>query len=255
MKKIVSMVLMIMTLLFTFSSINVFAAEEKYPPVESGVYKDYEILSEYQYNVMGHGSEIFDFDEILSVRIKPIVLSISESEENEIINDYRTLYNGYELGEVSVECYGVLSDGSKLLYISAENLAFLTDFYYVVIGKYLTTNSDSHYVIYKEHNFTGFDGLSDELLDETAEILQFAKFVNPNEQSDIEPTTVTSATNPVSTPDTPAQNNSDNKANPNNSNGSIPTGQNTDIALLSVLIISSSVIIFFIAKNKNKSLY
>ena len=93
MKKTISIVLTIIMLLGTFGSINAFAAEEKYPPLESGRYDDFDVLSKYQYNVVGHGSEIFALNEIHSARIKPVPVSLTESEDKQIIDDYRTLYS------------------------------------------------------------------------------------------------------------------------------------------------------------------
>lgn len=115
----------------------------------------------------------------------------------------------------------------------------------------MTTNSDSRYLIYKDNQFIGLNALSGDLLDETAEILQFAKFVNPNEQQETEPSTIQPATNSVSTPDAPSNNNSKNTTNPNNANGSIPTGQNNSIALFSILIFDACAIILLTAKKKN----
>lgn len=253
-EKTISIVLTIIMLLGTLGSISAFAAEGEYPPIESGRYDDFDVLNKYQYNIVGHGSEIFALNEILSARSKPVSISLTESEEKEIIDDYRLLYSDYELGEINVECYGVLSDGSKLLLVNAENLAFLTEFYYVVIDEYLTTNSDSRYLVYKDNQFLGLNAISEDLLDETAEILQFAKFVNSNEQIETVPTTIQLTTNSVSTPDTLSKNNSGNETNPNNSNGSIPTGQNNFIALFSVLILGVSAIILLTAKNKKNSL-
>ena len=80
MKKTISIVLTIIMLLGTFGSINAFAAEEKYPPLENGRYDDFDVLSKYQYNVVGHGSEIFALNEILSARIKPAPVSLTETE-------------------------------------------------------------------------------------------------------------------------------------------------------------------------------
>lgn len=253
-EKTISIVLTIIMLLGTLGSISAFAAEGEYPPIESGRYDDFDVLNKYQYNIVGHGSEIFALNEILSARNKPVSISLTESEEKEIIDDYRLLYSDYELGEINVECYGVLSDGSKLLLVNAENLAFLTEFYYVVIDEYLITNSDNRYLVYKDNQFIDLNEISENLLDETAEILQFAKFVNSNEQIETVPTTIQPTTNSVSTPDTLSKNNSGNETNPNNSNGSIPTGQNNFIALFSVLILGVSAIILLTAKNKKNSL-
>lgn len=253
-EKTISIVLTIIMLLGTLGSISAFAAEGEYPPIESGRYDDFDVLNKYQYNIVGHGSEIFALNEILSARSKPVSISLTESEEKEIIDDYRLLYSDYELGEIGVECYGVLSDGSKLLLVNAEKLAFLTEFYYVVIDEYLITNSDNRYLVYKDNQFINLNEISENLLDETAEILQFAKFVNSNEQIETVPTTIQLTTNSVSTPDTLSKNNSGNETNPNNSNGSIPTGQNNFIALFSVLILGVSAIILLTAKNKKNSL-
>lgn len=253
-EKTISIVLTIIMLLGTLGSISAFAAEGEYPPIESGRYDDFDVLNKYQYNIVGHGSEIFALNEILSARSKPVSISVTESEEKEIIDDYRLLYSDYELGEIGVECYGVLSDGSKLLLVNAEKLAFLTEFYYVVIDEYLITNSDNRYLVYKDNQFINLNEISENLLDETAEILQFAKFVNSNEQIETVPTTIQLTTNSVSTPDTLSKNNSGNETNPNNSNGSIPTGQNNFIALFSVLILGVSAIILLTAKNKKNSL-
>ncbi len=253
-EKTISIVLTIIMLLGTLGSISAFAAEGEYPPIESGRYDDFDVLNKYQYNIVGHGSEIFALNEILSARNKPVSISLTESEEKEIIDDYRLLYSDYELGEIGVECYGVLSDGSKLLLVNAEKLAFLTEFYYVVIDEYLITNSDNRYLVYKDNQFIDLNEISENLLDETAEILQFAKFVNSNEQIETVPTTIQPTTNSVSTPDTLSKNNSGNETNPNNSNGSIPTGQNNFIALFSVLILGVSAIILLTAKNKKNSL-
>lgn len=259
MKKAEKTISIALTIIMLFSvldssSINIFAAEEEYTPLESGRYDDFDMLSKYQYNIVGHGSEIFALNEILLARIKPTSISLAELEENEIIDDYRLLYSDYELGEIGVECYGVLSDGSKLLLVNAEKLAFLTEFYYVVIDEYLITNSDNRYLVYKDNQFIDLNEISENLLDETAEILQFAKFVNSNEQIETVPTTIQPTTNSVSTPDTLSKNNSGNETNPNNSNGSIPTGQNNFIALFSVLILGVSAIILLTAKNKKNSL-
>lgn len=253
-EKTISIVLTIIMLLGTLGSISAFAAEGEYPPLESGRYDDFDVLNKYQYNIVGHGSEIFALNEILSARSKPVSISLTESEEKEIIDDYRLLYSDYELGEIGVECYGVLSDGSKLLLVNAEKLAFLTEFYYVVIDEYLITNSDNRYLVYKDNQFIDLNEISENLLDETAEILQLAKFVNSNEQIETVPTTIQPTTNSVSTPDTLSKNNSGNETNPNNSNGSIPTGQNNFIALFSVLILGVSAIILLTAKNKKNSL-
>lgn len=252
--KTISIVLTLIMLLGTLGSISAFAVEGEYPPIESGQYDDFDVLNKYQYNIVGHGSEIFALNEILSARNKPVSISLTESEEKEIIDDYRLLYSDYELGEIGVECYGVLSDGSKLLLVNAEKLAFLTEFYYVVIDEYLITNSDNRYLVYKDNQFIDLNEISENLLDETAEILQFAKFVNSNEQIETVPTTIQPTTNSVSTPDTLSKNNSGNETNPNNSNGSIPTGQNNFIALFSVLILGVSAIILLTAKNKKNSL-
>ena len=113
-----------------------------------------------------------------------------ESVENHIKTDYiANVDNDADIEKMEINYYGTLSDGSMLVFVDCKYY-YSAVVEYKVIGKYVyyTPTKAETIVVYKNHEFTEIldayqnGTLSDELLDETAEILCFAKFVNPNEE-------------------------------------------------------------------------
>lgn len=243
MKKLLSILLTVLMMFSVLSGVNVFA-EEKYPPVETGS-RDWS-LNAYEYETAGDNPTPITLDESfsmqLSVRKNPIPLNDTELE-NQIKEDFvASKDNEVTVEQLDVDYYGTLSDGSMLVFLNGP-FYYDTIVDYTVIGKYvyITSCRGNDIKIYKNNTFTSIvdayqsGSLTDELLDELAVKLSFAKFVNPNEQKTQETTASVD-----STPDTA----------PNNSNGSIPTGHSNIIILLAVAILGISFVALCLAKSK-----
>ena len=242
MKRFISLTLTILMLFSICSCFSVFA-EEKYPPVETGASTwpsecEFETAGDSPKPITIYESSLLQFD----VRKNPLPLD-DEELVNQIKDDYASFTsNEYTVEQIDVSYYGTLRDGSMILYIRVPKF-LLTASDNMVIGKYvyITSNRMDWMVLYKDHQFKEFDdayldgSLTDELLDELAVKLSFAKFVNPNEQK-----TQGTTASVDSTPDTA----------PNNSNGSIPTGHSNTIILLAVAILGISFVALCLAKSK-----
>lgn len=199
MKKIISISLSIIMLLSALGCINVFATTEKYPPLETGNFYNKSQL------------EIYDF-ETAGINPEPILLADSyfiqvNTDERELELNNKTLENQMKvdyitgvdhkvtIDQLEINCFGELSDGGLLVFVKGP-YAYVATPNYRVIGKYvyITSCSSNEIVIYKNGKFTRIldayqsGDLSDDLLDEIAEILCFAKFVNPNPEPTTEPT-------------------------------------------------------------------
>lgn len=242
MKKIISNFLTVLMLFGMLSSFSVFA-EEAYPPLETGAHTGF---SDYEFETAGDNPTPITLNESSDmqfyVRDNPLPLN-DENLINQIKEDYVTFTsNEYTVEQIDVLYYGTLSDGSIILYMDVPAI-LMPAFENTVIGKYvyITPNKHDGMVLYKDHQFKEFDdayldgSLTDELLDELAVKLSFAKFVNPNEQK-----TQGTTASVDSTPDTA----------PNNSNGSIPTGHSNIIILLAVAILGISFVALCLAKSK-----
>lgn len=151
-----------------------FAEQVKYPPLETGHYG-------------GIDTEKYPVEYPDRKREK---LALDELNETQIKEDYYKLYPEADYSSITVDYYGTLSDGSMLVFVESDMSVYLDAVDYMVIGKclYVTSSIGEDIRIYRNNTFTSIinaykDGsLSDELLDETADILCFAKFVNPNEE-------------------------------------------------------------------------
>lgn len=174
MKKIISVLLASVMLLGILSCFAVSATTEPYPPIETGHYG-------------GIDTEKYPVEYPDRKREK---LALDEINETQIKDDYYKLYPEADYSSITVDYYGTLSDGSMLVFVESDMSVYLDAVDYMVIGKYLyvTSSIGEDIRIYRNNTFTSIinaykDGtLSDELLDEAADILCFAKFVNPNEE-------------------------------------------------------------------------
>lgn len=208
-KKAVSVVLAV-TMLAVLCVPGVFAAEAKYPPLETQDMCDTRIFDGYMFTVAGRDCEPGGLDDVpmLNAEAKPL----DDETVNQIIDDWGYTGTDYEYTAKDVTYYGTLSDGSML--VKVNELFYFTALNYMVIGKYVyvTPNIGDEVRIYKDRKFeriiTAYqDGeLSDELLDEVAQTLHFAEFVNPGSSEEPstpdEPVTQPPVTEP-STPDEP----------------------------------------------------
>lgn len=169
MKKLISIFLSLIMLTSIFTCFAVSAATENYPPLETGSYGDVD-TEKYPVEFSGKIPEKLALDELTETQIK---------------DDYCKVQPRAEYDFLDVYYYGTLSDGSMLVFVDSG--AYFTALDYMVIGKYLYVTSclGNDVRIYKNHAFTRIvddyknGTLSDELLDEIAEILCFAKFVEP----------------------------------------------------------------------------
>lgn len=191
MKKIIFVLLSSVMLLSILSCFAVSAAEVPYPPLETGHYGASIYFKPYSFETTDNKSISFEDACMLQVDKfnNPAALH-DESVENQIKDDYiANVDNDADVKKMEINYYGTLSDGSMLVFVDCKYYyECVVD--YKVIGKYVyyTPTKDETIVVYKNHEFIEIieayqDGtLTDELLDETAEILCFAKFVNPNEE-------------------------------------------------------------------------
>lgn len=240
MKKILASILSTIILLTSISCLTAFAEETNIPFVS------------------GHYGFI-DFDKYPAVfpQKKAEKLPLDAETENQIKKDYADYCNGYDstdynytVSDVSdVDYYGTLSDGSMLVFCDILGTKYLTKVDTQVIGKYIyeVYTAGMDVMIYKNHQFTGIldaylnGEVSDDLLDEIADILYFGEFVTNNSSSETKPTTVS-----VSTADTAR-----NITGGNNANGSIPTGQSNNIILfVGLLTLVSGFAFVCIEKRK-----
>ncbi len=247
MKRIlISLLLVMLTFVITFST-TAFAVEEKYPPLETG---HYGYVDTDKYPV------------VYPDKIRQ-ELPLDENIENTIKEDFiLNVRDDATIEELYVEYYGTLSDGGMLVLVDGP-FAYFGVTEEIVIKNYLysVATKGKDIEIYKNGEFTSIidsyqnGDLSEELLDETAELLCFGKFVDPNEPvetpteaptTDPEKTTEPSATEPkiaVATPD---------ETTNNNSNGSIPTGDSNTVIIFVVLVLAVSGTVILSAKNKKK---
>lgn len=169
MKKFISIFISLIMLTSIFTCFAVSATTENYPPLETGSYGHIDIK---KYPVEFSGKT-------------PENLPLAELTESQIKDDYFKANPSADYDLLSVEYYGTLSDGSMLVFVNSGD--YFTALEYIVIGKYLYVTSclGNDVRIYKNHAFTRIvddyknGTLSDELLDEIAEILCFTKFVEP----------------------------------------------------------------------------
>lgn len=191
MKKIISVLLSSVMLLSILSCFAVSAASEKYPPLETGHYSGSIYFKQYSFETPDN--KPISFDDACMLQMdkfnNPAALD-DESVENQIKQDYiENVNNRVNIDRMNIKYYGTLSDGSMLVFVDCKYYyECVVD--YKVIGKYVyyTPTEDMTIVLYKNHQFSEImdayknGTLSDELLDETADILCFSKFVNPNEE-------------------------------------------------------------------------
>ena len=189
MKKIISVLLSSVMLLSILSCFAVSAAEVPYPPLESGHYGANIYFKPYSFETTDN--EPISFDDACMLQMdkfnNPAALD-DESVENQIKQDYiENVNNRVNIDRMNIKYYGTLSDGSMLVFVDCKYYyECVVD--YKVIGKYVyyTPTKDETIVVYKNHEFTEIldayqnGTLTDELLDETAEILSFARFVKSN---------------------------------------------------------------------------
>lgn len=274
--------------IFCFGLINSFTvfADEKYPPIETGEHYTARELEGFSYETAGDNPEpitLSDSARIQIMRYSRILDLNDDILENQIKEDYViSVNNKVTADELVVQYFGALSDGSLLVYVDGPFSSSSVS-NYRVIGKYVyvTSSSNNDIKLYKNNTFTRIidayqnGELSDELIDETAEILCFAKFVNPNGQSTVVETTVPETTNStieqtthstnieettVEATSVPASNETTSATLPNkasttdtainnSSNNSIQTGGN-DISIVCVIVLIISGIIFYTSKYK-----
>lgn len=172
MKKIISVLLSAVMLLSILSCFAVSAAEVPYPPLKTGHYGDID-TEKYPVEYPDRKREKLVLDELSETQIK---------------DDYYKIHPDTNYSSITVDYYGTLSDGSMLVFAEGDGIGYFTALDYMVIGKYLYVTSciGNDIRIYKNNTFTRIvdayqnGTLSDELLDETAEILCFARFVKSN---------------------------------------------------------------------------
>lgn len=189
MKKIISVLLSSVMLLSILSCFAVSAAEVPYPPLESGHYGANIYFKPYSFETTDNEPISFEDACILQVDKfdNPAILS-DESVKNQIKEDYiANVDNNADIEKMEINYYGTLSDGSMLVFVDCKYYyECVVD--YKVIGKYVyyTPTKDETIVLYKNHQFSEImdayqnGTLSDDLLDETAEILCFARFAKSN---------------------------------------------------------------------------
>lgn len=171
MKKI-SVLLSVIMLLSILSCFAVSAAEVPYPPLKTGHYGDID-TEKYPVEYPDRKREKLVLDELNETQIK---------------DDYYKIYPECDYNSITVDYYGTLSDGSMLVFVESDMSLYLDAVDYMVIGKYLyvTSSIGRDIKIYSNNTFTSIINayqngtLSDDLLDETAEILCFARFVKSN---------------------------------------------------------------------------
>ncbi|MGN0491103.1 dockerin type I repeat-containing protein [Ruminococcus sp.] len=174
MRKIISVLLSSVMLLSILSCFAVSATEVPYPPLETGHYGDID-TEKYPVEYPDRKREKLVLDELSETQIK---------------DDYYKIHPECDYDSITVDYYGTLSDGSMLVFVESDMSLYLDAVDYMVIGKYLyvTSSIGRDIKIYSNNTFTSIINayqngtLSDELLDETAEILCFARFVTPNEE-------------------------------------------------------------------------
>ncbi|MGN0558661.1 MAG: dockerin type I repeat-containing protein [Acutalibacteraceae bacterium] len=186
MKKILSSVLAVTIILSSFCSISVFAAEKNDSLSETGIFYNLDELTKCQYYAFGiDGKLSFDEAERIYFTSRPQPQELDEDTENEIRQDY-IKQSGSDLSEsdIGIYYYGTLSDSSMLIF--PEGGIYPTAIDYIVIGKYLYITSciGNDVKIYKDNTFKSIatsyavGELSDELLDEIAEKLNFLMFAD-----------------------------------------------------------------------------
>lgn len=180
MKKLISIFISLIMLTSIFTCFAVSATTENYHPLETGSYGHIDI-KKYPVEFSGKTPEKLPLDELTESQIKDDYFKANPSADYDLL---------------SVEYYGTLSDGSILVFVNSGD--YFTALEYIVIGKYLYVTSclGNDVRLYKNHTFTRIvddykNGiLSDELLDEAAEILCFAKFVNVEPEPETNPSDV-----------------------------------------------------------------
>lgn len=292
MKKIISISLSLLMLISILSSFSAFA-EETYPPVATGRYYNDMMLKEYSFETAGENPEPISLSDSYSIQVQRedrIIDLNDEALEQQIKEDYSAFINNdVPADKLGVQYYGTLSDGSMLVFINGP-FYYPTVVDYTVIGKYvyITSCRGNDIKLYKNNTFTSIvdaylnGDLSDDLLDETAEILHFAKFVNQNESTIPQETTVvtesttietttsvesttadsaivvdstanvttepaTSAPIAETTKNTSTADSAVNKTS--NSNGTVQTGYNS-IAVLCVIVLVISGVVLRVARGK-----
>lgn len=289
MKKLIISIISIFMLLSLCNCFQVSASSEIYPPVETGNFINKHMLEDYSYETAGNNPQPITLDEsyYIQVHTDDRVISLdNEFLESQIKNDYCAFVN-YKVRpeQIIVNYFGTLSDGSLLVFIDGP-FSYTCVPNYRVINKYvyITSSGGNDIVIYKNNTFLEIIDayqkgvLSDELLDETAEKLCFAKFVNPNEEPSVQPSTesttdnaepttavvettiedstLTEPTESASTETTVASeiskslSTSDTPKN-NNINGAVQTGAVNVIVCLSVIaIVMSGAVMCLLRKKK-----
>lgn len=174
MKKLLSILLTVVILMSAVSCLTV-SAKETFPPLETGIYSNLNLE---------------DYSIIYSEK-QPQVLT-PDTETAQKIEEFKQSYvekHSYieNTDLIDVYYFGTLDDGSMLLYCSYG--ASLTAIEYVVVGKYVYVNAYINNEVkicrnnellrvvdeYKAGNIT------DEQLEEIADIICYHEFANPNE--------------------------------------------------------------------------
>ena len=174
MKKLLSILLTVVILISAVSCLTV-SAEEAFPPIETGIYSTLN-LEDYSIIYSDKQPQPITPDAETAQKIEEFKQSYVEKHSYIESTDLLDVYY-----------FGTLDDGSMLLYNSYG--AALTAIEYVVVGKYVYVNACLNDEVkicrnnellrvvdeYKAGNIT------DEQLDEIADILCYHEFVNPNE--------------------------------------------------------------------------
>lgn len=174
MKKLLSILLTVVILMSAVSCLTV-SAEETFPPLETGIYSNLNLE---------------DYSIIYSEKQPQVLTPDTETAQKieEFKQSYVEKHSYIESADlIDVYYFGTLDDGSMLLYCSYG--ASLTAIEYVVVGKYVYVNAYINNEVkicrnnellrvvdeYKAGNIT------DEQLDEIADILCYHEFANSNE--------------------------------------------------------------------------
>lgn len=196
MKKVISILLSVLFIFTAFSCLSVSAIGEQIAPVnsgkycESGEYYDLREIENYSFVTVGEAPKAITFNEAYSIQCHHMMFSCQSLENKELEAQIKEAYiaslSGESLtaDELSIKYYGTLSDGTMLLDIEGP-YGYFQVISATVIDKYLYVQSDSNeYEVYKDGKFSYIydeyenGHLTGELLDETAELLQFASFAD-----------------------------------------------------------------------------
>lgn len=190
MKKTISIILSTLIAFLTIGSTTAFAVGEKVAPVESGICADYSNLNYYLFLNADDPSQFTSIE--ASFRYQgdfAMYASTAMSDkalESKIKSEYASKFSSGSVtaDKLSVRYYGTLSDGTMILDVVGP-FSYTQSLECTIMGNYVYCQLNSNeFELYKDGEFsrlyTEYENghLTGDLLDETAELLCFAKFVD-----------------------------------------------------------------------------